>query len=141
MDSESRRATKVLAALAESNARSLNLVHHFRSMPEVKNVSFDFGCYRNQSHVSSGTGSPYIFNWYVDVELRNGNGIWWALDIQWDEDKWIIESRVELPSDYRPNIIKQFPDRFAETIDDFITQLDEATAELIDSAGLIETQM
>ncbi|MEP7039264.1 MAG: hypothetical protein ABI891_13090 [Acidobacteriota bacterium] len=141
MDSESKQATRVLAALAESSGKSMSLVHRFQSMPEVEKVSFDFDCYKNQSYWEFGRGSPYIFNWYVDVALKNGNAIWWALDIQWVEEKWIIESCVELPGDYNPEILKEFPDRFAETVDEFIFQLNDATSQLLDSANLIETQM
>ena len=110
-------------------------------MPEVEKVSFDFDCYRNQSYWEFGGGSPYIFQWYVDVALKNGNAIWWALDVDWDDDAWRIESRVELPSEHGPVILRELPDRHAETVDEFISQLAEATTELLDSATLIETQL
>ena len=142
MDSDSKQATEVLAALAESCSRSMTLVHQFQSMSEVEKVSFDFECSKNHSYWEYGSGgSPYIFNWYVDVALKNGKAIWWALDVLWDEDKWIIESRVELPGDYGPNILKEFPDRCAETVDEFVRQLDEATSQLLGSAELIGSQM
>ena len=141
MDSDSKQATRILVALAESSGRSMALVHSFPALPEIEKVSFDFDCYKNQSYWEFGNGSPYIFNWYVDVALKNGNAIWWALDVQWDENKWIIETRVELPSDYSPNILKEFPDRFAGTVDEFISELNEATTQLLESADLIETQM
>ena len=141
MDSESKQATKVLAALAESSSRGTALVHQFQSISEVEKVSFDFDCYKNQSYWEYGGGSPYVFNWYVDVALKNGNAIWWMLDVQWDEDKWIIESSVELPGKYGPNTLKEFPDRSAETVDEFVRQLDEATTQLLGSAVLIETQI
>jgi hypothetical protein len=35
--------------------------------------------------------------------------------------------------------LKQFPDRFAETVDSFVNQLGEATEQLVNSAGLIKT--
>ena len=141
MDSESRQATRVLAALAESSGSSMTLVRRFQAMPEVEKVSFDFDCYRLQSYQEFGTGSPYTFQWYVDVALKNGNAIWWALDVEWDESKWIVGSRVELPGEYGPNILRRFPDRHAETVDGFVRQLAEATAELLASAALIETQL
>jgi hypothetical protein len=141
MDSESKQATRVLAALAENSNRSMALVHRFQAMPEVEQVSFDFECFKNHSYWEFGTGSPYIYQWYVDVALKNGNAIWWAIDIEWDVDKWIVESRVELPSDRSPIILKRFPDRHAETVDEFVRQLAEATTQLLDSAALIETQL
>lgn len=142
MDSDSKQATKVLAALAESSSRVIALVRQFQSMPDVEKVSFDFECSKNQSYGDYGSGgTPYVFNWYVDVALKNGNAIWWGLDVLWDEDKWIIESRVELPGDSGPNTLKEFPDRSAETIEEFVRQLDEATTQLLGSAELIESQM
>ena len=141
MDSESKSATRILAALAESSSKSMTLVHHLQSMPEVEEVYFDFDCYKNQSYWEFGSGSPYVFDWYVDVALKNGNAIWWMLDVQWDEKRWIIKSGVELPGKYGSNTLKGFPDRFAETIDEFIVQLNEATSQLLASADLIETQI
>lgn len=141
LDSESKQATGVLGALAQSSGRSMSLVHHFQAMQEVEKVSFDFDCYSNHSFSKFGVGSPYVFNWYVDVALKNGNAIWWALDVEWDEQKWIIESSVELPSDYSPAFLKKFPNRYAETIEEFVKQLSEATSDLIESADLIATQL
>ena len=142
MDSDSKQATKVLAALAESCSRSMALVRQFEAMSEVEKVSFDFECYKNQNCWEYGSGgSPYVFNWYVDVALKNGHAIWWTLDVLWDEDKWMIESRVELPGDYGPNTLKEFPAKSAETVDEFVRQLDEATTQLLGSAELIESQM
>ena len=141
MDSGSKQATRVLAALAESGCSCRALARRFQSMPEVEKVSSDFDCYRNQSYREfGGGGSPYIIRWYVDVALKNGNAIWWALDVDWDDDAWRIESRVELPGDHGPIILKEFPDRRAESVDGFIRRLAEATTELLDSAALIETQ-
>ena len=118
------------------------LVHQFEAMPEVKEVSFDFDCYRNQSYWEYGrVGSPYIFNWYVDVALKNGNAIWWALDVQWDDANWIIESGVWIPGRHSSSLLKEFPDRAAETVDAFIKQLDEATTQLLSSADLIRWQL
>jgi len=119
----------------------MTLVHRFQSMPEIEKVSFDFECYKNQSYWEFGSGSPYVFQWSVDVALKNGNAVWWALDVLWDENEWIIESRVELPGDYGPNTLKAFPDRCAQTVDEFVMQLDEATTQLLSSAELIESQM
>jgi hypothetical protein len=141
MDSYSKQATMVLAALAESSSRSMELVHRFQAMPEVLKVSFDFDCFRNQSYWQFNVGSPYIFQWYVDVALKNDKAIWWALDVHWDEEKWLIESRVEIPGDSYPNILKQFPDRTAITIDEFVHQLKEATSELLESGGLVNSQL
>ena len=42
MDSDSKQATKVLAALVESYSRGMTLAHQFQSMSGVEKVSFDF---------------------------------------------------------------------------------------------------
>jgi len=141
MDADSKHATRILAALAESSGRSMELVHRFQSMPEVSKVSFDFDCFRNQSYWEFKVGSPYIFPWYVDVALTNEKAIWWALDVHWDEEKWFIESRVELLGDHGPNILKEFPNRTALTIDEFVDQLKEATSQLLESADLVKSQI
>jgi hypothetical protein len=131
---ESKQAAKVLAAIAESNGRLLDLANEMRSRPEVNKVSHDFECQRNYSHSEFGTGPPYIFDWYVDIELGDGRSVWWVIDVFWDEAKWVIKCRIEVPGEYGPKTLKEFPERNAETIDQFVTQLQAATSELVDSA-------
>ena len=141
MDTNSKAATKVLAAIAESNSSTMVMVRRLEAMTEVENVSFDFECSKNQAYLEFGVSSPYLFNWYVDVSLKNGNSILWKLDVSWDESNWIIEASVELPGEYGPNTLREFPDRVAETIDEFVVQLAGATSELLESANLIQSQI
>lgn len=142
MDSASQQATIVLASLAESASRGRALAQGFQAMPEVQTATFDFDCHRNHSHHAFDRGSPYVFGWDVEVVLRGGvSAIWWSLDATWDNVRWIVESKVEAAGDPRPVTVKRFPDRHAETADEFARQLDAATAELVNSANLIETQL
>jgi hypothetical protein len=141
MDSASQQATIVLAALVECKAKGRALVEKLEAVPEVQAVTFEFDCYRNHSHYAFDTGSPYIFEWVVDVFLRDSAAIWWSLDVRWDNVKWIIESKVEVPGDHGAITIKRFADRYAETVDEFVRELDEAATELLNSADLIATQL
>jgi hypothetical protein len=141
MNDESKQATRLLGAIAESNHGFLTLANDLRSRPDVANVSYDFECRRNDNYFEFGTGPAYAFDWYVDVSLRNGNSIWWELNVYWDASHWVIETRVEVPGEHGPNTLEEFPDRRAETIDEFIDQLGEATSELIASARMPTTRV
>lgn len=135
MDTASKQAARLLGAIVESKHKLFLMADNLRSRPNVGKVAHDFECYRNFSYFEFGSGSAYIFDWYVDIELQNGNSIWWKLELLWDESKWIVESRIEAPGDHGPNTLKEFASREAETIDDLIIQLEKATSELVDSAN------
>jgi hypothetical protein len=138
MDIESKQAAKLLGAIVESRHQLFLMADDLRTRPEVSNVSQDFECYRNQGYFEFGTGSAYIFDWYVDIELHNGNSLWWKIELFWDELKWNIESRIGVPGDNGPNTLKEFPSKEAKTIDDLINQLEKATSELVNSVNSID---
>ena len=137
MDSESKSAGNVLAAIAESNARFLEFANMLRSSHGVIKVAHDFECRRTTNYSEFGTGPRYLFDWYVDVELRNHVSVWWAMDVSWDEEYWIISSRVEMPGESRPKALNEIPDRHAGTINQFVSYLEAATSELLDSADTV----
>jgi hypothetical protein len=137
MDNGSKQATKVLAAIAESNSRFLELANNMKSRPEVNKVSHDFECQRSYNHSEFGTEPAYVFDWYVDVELHNNKSVWWVMDVYWDESTWVIKSRVEVPGDNGPKTLTEFADKQAETINEFVAQLQIATSEVVESADVI----
>jgi hypothetical protein len=141
MDSASQQATIVLAALVECRDKGRALAQKLEAVPEAQAVTFEFDCYRNHSHHAFDSGSPYIFGWVVDVFIRDNAAIWWSLDVTWDNVKWIIEAKVEVPADPGPITVKQFPERYAETVNEFVRELEEAGTELLNSADLIATQL
>jgi hypothetical protein len=59
------------------------------------------------------------------------------MDLYWDETNWVIESRVEVPGDHGPKTLKEFPDKHAETVNEFIAQLQAVTSEVVDSADTL----
>ena len=141
MDIESKQATKLLAAIIECNEKLKAMAKDFESRPEVSKVYHEFEWNKNGDFIESGAWPTYWVDGYVDVSLRNGHSIWWEINVEWDAEKWIFEASVNLPGEYGPNTLKEFPDRVAHTIDDFIVQLEEGMKGLTGSANLIETQM
>jgi hypothetical protein len=85
--------------------------------------------------------APYYgFEYYVDVLLRNDNESCWHMDVSWNEVKWVIETFVSIPGKDCSETIKEFPDRFADSVDEFIVELKAGTKQLVECAELIESQ-
>jgi hypothetical protein len=129
MDRESKQTIKFLEALANSKLELAELTHRLRSRPDVIRDLHSLECFKYRTHVA--------LEGYVDIELRNGKAVAWWLEVNWDDEQWVIESCVLL-NDNQPRstqeTIKEFPNRTAETLDECIEQLLQATSELVNDA-------
>ena len=129
MDAESRYAVKLLEALGNSNRQFIELAQRLRSRSNVISVLHSLECLKQGAHAS--------LEGYVDVELQNGNAVAWWLEVNWNDEQWVIESCVLLNDNQPPSVqrtIKEFPDRLAETLDECIEQLRKATLDLVNNA-------
>jgi hypothetical protein len=125
MDSESKYAAKFLEAIASNNRKFIKLAGTLRSQPNVLSVKQGIDC----RQYDSGTRIEY----YADAELREGKSICWWLEIIWNKECWTIEASVLISHDQGQDKLKEFPDRISETFNEFITQFNESTDELIRS--------
>lgn len=130
MDVESMQVAKLLMAIAETNEKFIALSQDLRSRPEIIRVLHSLECRKY------GTGVG--LEGYVDAELKNGKAICWWLEVHWNEEKWLIESRILVNSDQGQDTIKEFPEKVSGTLDEFIAHLELATNELINSIRTID---
>src|SRR6266496_232077 len=132
MDNQSKHAKRALEAIALTHKRLIDLSIKLRFRSDVIEVLQDV--------YVRGYESGSTVEGYVDAKLHNGKGICWWLEINWDEDNWLIESRVtvsNLRMDQGSKDLMRFNDRAAETLDEFVVRLEEATSELVESANSI----
>lgn len=134
MDEASIRATKLLTGIAESNYEMSRFANELRQNKNIAEVSVDFECSRNSNFFDYGTGSPYLFNWYVDASLADGRSLAAIIELFWDDQKWLVESRIEASGDNEAIPVFEPPDREADNIDDLVQILTRATAEVIKAA-------
>jgi hypothetical protein len=133
VDKGSKDASRTLEVIASSHETLINLARTLRSHGEVIDATEAIELRNFQS-------GPTVEE-YVDAELRNGFGICWWLEVNWNENQWVIESRVtvtKLKVDEGSSDLMIFPERRAETLDEFLRCLQEATNELIQSLDLID---
>lgn len=132
MDTESKVVVKFLEALASSKHQFAELAQRLRSRPNITRVLHSLECLQYETHVS--------LEGYVDIELSSGKAVALWLEVTWNDKQWTIESRVLL-NDNQPQsvqeVIREFPDRTSETLDDCIKQLLQATSDLVNSADPI----
>ena len=133
MDGQSQPAKRVLDAIALSHETLIALAVKLRFHPEVTDVLQEVDLRRYEA-------SPTVEE-YVDAKLRNGKGISWWLEVNWDENTWVVETHVSVSNlivDEGSNYLIRFKDKKAETLDEFIAVLEEATLELVQSADSID---
>lgn len=132
MNTENKLALKLLHGIAVSNEMLISLSQDLRARPEVVRVLHSLEARKHQSGAA--------LEGYVDAELRNGKAICWWMDAYWKEGKWVIECSVLVNNDEGQHIFKEFPSKSAESLDDFITQLERATSDLVASASTINLE-
>jgi hypothetical protein len=139
MNDDNEQVVKWMKALIDSVADLSALAREFRALPDVEKVYNDLtvGRMRNPFGVEQ---IYYGFEYYFDVFLRNDNAICWHMDVSWDEEQWVIESHVSIPGRYGSETIKQFPDRFASSVDQFVVELSAATKQLVKCSDLMASQ-
>ena len=145
MDTESRYVIKFLETLADSELELGELARRLRSRPDVVSSFCSLDCSKYQHLFRYPTPVALVtIEGYVDIELRNGKRIAWWLEVNWNDEQWIIESCVLLNDNQGQNIqeaIKEFPDRTAETLDECIEQLSKAISDLVNSADSVIESM
>jgi hypothetical protein len=135
MDEESIKAAKLLAAIAESNYGIFRFAEAAKKTNRVEGISHDFECSRNSNYFDYGTGSPYLFDWYVEMNVIDGRVITLIIELLWDDQKWLVQSRLETPGESGSIPLVDFPERGAETVEDLIELLKTATTELIEAGA------
>ena len=92
----------------------IKLAEHLRSQYNVLSVKQDIYFQQIESYVG--------LELYVDAELRNGKAICWWLEINWTEERWVIETCVLVNHNQCQDKLKEFPDKFPETFGELIVQ-------------------
>ncbi len=131
MDIQSRQAARLLDGLAVAGRRRrlVELSHELGLTPGVVRSRGDLSL---RNYKLSGS----VIEGYIDLELADGNAIAWLLDIGWDEAMWTIETSIAV----NPNtgesqeVIEEFPNRTAATIDEFLDQLEQVVSDITASA-------
>jgi hypothetical protein len=123
------RGAEALEAVAVASERMVDLARSMRERPGARRAASGVECRRYRS------GST--FDVYVEVELASDYVLTWWLEVGWTE-RWTIESRVLLNHDGGQDVVRAFPDRWAEDSAGFTTELAAAVDELVGSAEEVD---
>ena len=123
MDALSNELTRIFQGIAKSNQVLIDLCESLRFSPFVHAVvrGFDLRTYETDVMIEG----------FVDAELTSSKAICAWLEIRWNQDNWIIETRVLVNDDHGQPLYEGFPDRTPSTLDDFLLQLQGATSDLV----------
>ena len=126
MDTESKAGVRLLNAVAACNERLVDLSTRLRLETGVNRALHEFSC-RDYK-----TGP--LLEAYVDIELATGEGVCWWLEVEWTTEQWLIRSSLRVSHDQGQDALKEFPDRTARSLEDFVNELEVATSDLVSSA-------
>jgi hypothetical protein len=128
MDAPSKHAIEFMETLISGNESLIEFAQRLRLRNGVKSVThnIDLRRYRNGSAIEG----------YVDAELVTDRSIAWWFEIHWDEN-WVIESRIVVNHEQGQDILREFPDRSASTLQLCMEHLPIVIADLVHDANLI----
>ena len=111
----------------------VSLAQQLRSQSEVIKTARSLECWKYQT-ISAIEG-------YVDAELYNGKSVAWHLEVQWNEEEWLIMSQITVNDAHGQDVLRAFPPRVSNTFEACIEQLSQATIELVSSADLMDLKL
>ena len=88
-------------------------------------------------HLRSYLSGPVI-EFYVYAVLKNGRNLCWCLEIEWNEEKWIIDSPVVFNKEGEQETFREFPERIVKSVDEVVAELNEATTALVASTDCFD---
>jgi hypothetical protein len=126
MDREGMVMSKLLGEICTTSEALVTLAVDFRSRAGVAQVIR--GCDLRKYQ----TGP--VLEAYVDVETQSSKAFSWWLEVRWDQEQWIIESSIRESHQNGQDMLIEFPDRVATSLDDLVKSLRHATNDLMTSA-------
>jgi hypothetical protein len=148
LDPKSLAVTEFLNVLKDCRDTLEKLRNKIRLRPEVK--------YANVGNTSF-TGKPYhivhlpneeieqfqcAVKFVVTATLQSTKIIEWLLEIYWNETRWLVETSIYIDSDSIPDhgmdLLQDFPERYATTLDELILQAKTAAIELVENVDAID---
>jgi hypothetical protein len=124
-----RQSANLMQAITNCNERLVEMCQFLRKHPKVISAKQQI-CFRNYKK------GPVI-ELYVDVELSNGKALGWWMEIQWSEEKWIVESSVLLNEGQNQDTVREFPVRIAREIEEIIHETSLALVGSVDCLDLV----
>jgi hypothetical protein len=134
MDQASQDTIKFLSALQQTHVPLLHIWNSYtrRGVKLVTKFQHMSGTRSDPSSEILGTILLGIV-----VELRNGNEFDMPIKISWDTQKWIIQTEVWIELDDDQELIKAFPKKYSETLDECLSNLQIALQELASCEDLV----
>lgn len=120
----------LVSVLTRLNVRLAELARTLRSNPEVQSVS--------TALTPRQYGPDDRVECYVDVALRNGNGVGMWFEFRWEDGSWIIESSIRHNTDLGEDEILGLPTRYAVEDAELAEELDGASRALVRAAQTLD---
>lgn len=145
LDAKSLAVTEFLFALKACEDTLHEMLPKLRLLPQIKYA------YLNGT---SFTGKPYHFRradgtaellrgaaqLHVTAVLKTQRITEWLIEVYQGETRWLIETSIYVDSnkDSGMDLLRDFPNRYANTLDELIVQIQAAARELVENVDAID---
>ena len=66
----------------------------------------------------------------------------WLIEVYWNETHWLVETAIYVDSNFARaagmELLRDFPEHYAETLDELIVQMRAAARELVENSDAID---
>lgn len=126
MDRTTESSSVLLKHVADANEALIALHFALRSKTGICDARHGFDLRR--------CGDGCLIDIFVEAESKDAQVYCWWLEIQYERKAWKIESAILKNQGGRQDAIKRFPDRAGTLLQDFLSQIQASTRELVTSA-------
>jgi len=129
VDERSQAARDLLDVFGDISGNLKNFTIDLRENILVKKVICECAIQGYKGKYNSST----VIGCFVEAELKNACNVVWTLDLQWNNEKWMIDSSIsgiyDVPESYHKIVV--FPDKESNTLEACIFDLHESLKTLL----------
>ena len=151
LDAKSLAVIEFLSAVKACEDILRQLADKLRLLPQIKHAYLQGTAIPGKPyHILQADGTIEIFlgagQLYATAVLKTHRITDWLIEVNYEvyhsETRWLIETSFNVDEDHVPNhamrFLREFPDRYADTLDELVAQMQAAARELVENIDAIE---
>ena len=147
LDAKSLAVTEFLSATEACEDILRELADKLRLLPQIKRAYLQRTAITGKPyHIPQADGTTEIFlgatQFHATAVLKTRRITEWLIEVYYCETRWLIETSIYVDSDAPRaagmDMLRDFPNRYADTLDELVAQMQAAARELVESVDAID---
>ena len=147
LDAKSLAVTEFLGAIESCRETLQGLQAELRLREQVRFATVSWPSFTGRPyHISQPNGEVIQFQNAAQIDLsvhlKSQRAMDWLVEVWWNESGWLIETSIYVDSNAPRaagmDLLRDFQERYAETLDELTVQVKAAARELVENVDAID---